>query len=56
MSADGTGYTSKIVKLADNYQDLLTKTEQRDKTIVDAIKANGNLFNESEDIAQFLKV
>ena len=55
LSADGTGYTSKIVKLADNYQDLLTKTEQRDKTIVDAIKANGNLFNESEDIAQFLK-
>ena len=42
LSADGTGYTSKIVKLADNYQDLLTKTEQRDKTIVDAIKANGN--------------
>tara|TARA_R100001460_G_scaffold100528_1_gene144215 strand:+ start:2735 stop:4792 length:2058 start_codon:yes stop_codon:yes gene_type:complete len=55
LSADGTGYTSKIIKLTDNYQDLLTKTAQRDKTIVDAIKANSNLFNESEDIAQFLK-
>jgi len=55
LSADGTGYTSKIVKLADNYQELLTRTEQRDKVIVDAIKANNNLFNESEDIAQFLK-
>ena len=55
LSADGTGYTSKIVKLTDSYQDLLTKTEQRDKTIVEAIKSNNNLFNESEDIAQFLK-
>ena len=55
LSADGTGYTSKIVKLADNYQDLLARTEQRDKVIVDAIKSNTNLFNESEDIAQFLK-
>jgi len=55
LSADGTGYTSKIVKLADSYQDLLTKTEQRDKTIVDAIKDNNFLFGEASDIANFLK-
>jgi hypothetical protein len=48
-------YTSKIVKLADSYQDLLTKTEQRDKTIVDAIKDNNFLFGEASDIANFLK-
>ena len=55
LAADGSGYTSSIVDVAETFDDLQERISGRDKEIVDQIYKNKGLFNESEDMINFMK-
>ena len=55
LNADKTGYTYKTQKIAETYNQIQQGVTQRDKDIVNAIYDNKGLFNEFEDMAQFMK-
>ena len=54
LDSSGTQYTSSIMKVGDSFDDILNREEQRDKVIESAIYNNKGLFNEFEDMQQFL--